>query len=143
MFFGAAPDLDLIYNFLKLKSYRIAGKGAPSHRKYLSHAPILWLIAGLTVYFLAQDDYYRTFGLLIWLGSWTHFVLDSIDYGIMWLWPFSTKFYSLRNRQADVEIGGSSFIGYLWSFAKIYSKALTFYLEIIIIISALIIFMRY
>jgi membrane-bound metal-dependent hydrolase YbcI (DUF457 family) len=139
MFFGAAPDFDLALNLFKLKSYRIVGNGAPSHRKYLSHAPVLWLIAGLAVYFLSPNDYYRALGLLVWLGSFTHFVLDSVDYGIMWLWPFNTKFYSFRNPHKDIEIGGLSFIGYLWSFTKIYSKALTFYLEIIVIVSALII----
>jgi membrane-bound metal-dependent hydrolase YbcI (DUF457 family) len=136
MFWGFAPDLDVFYYFLKNKNFLVSGQEAlkGSHRKYYSHAPILWLIAGLSVYFLAGSVYVKMVGLLIWLGSWSHFLLDSIDYGIMWLWPFSSKVYALRNREVKFVIQERNFFKHSFKFLQAYSKFWTFYFEILIIL---------
>jgi membrane-bound metal-dependent hydrolase YbcI (DUF457 family) len=141
LIFGVAPDLDMLYSFAKQKGYRVIGDDLPQHRKYISHAPILWLIAGLVIYFFAGNIYHKYIGLLLWFGSWSHFILDSFDYGIMWLWPLSNKVYSLRNREKNFGPidGPKNVISYFIGFLKQYRKVITFYLEIIIIISAIII----
>src|ERR1700729_1980799 len=71
MFFGFAPDLDYFYVLYRQRAFTVKDGGQVNHRKFLTHAPILWLIAGLAVYFLSVDVYYKIFGLLLWLASWS------------------------------------------------------------------------
>src|SRR5437762_3439625 len=84
VFWGFAPDLDVFYFFIKHKTLLVASGTSSSdpHRKFASHAPIYWLIAGLLVYFFSASEYWKFVGLLLWLGSWSHFLLDSVEYGI-------------------------------------------------------------
>jgi hypothetical protein len=152
VFFGFAPDLDSFYTFFKSKSFKVNPK-AGDHRKYFSHAPILWLLAGLTVYAAATSPFFKTFGLLIWLSSWSHFVLDSIQYGIMWLWPLNKKvycFYPLTNKgninTVMIEAAeNQKFFNYWVIFIKEYSKGLIISLtcEIILLFIALIVFLHH
>ena len=143
MWFGFMPDLDEFWFFLKNKSLLVNPKVESHHRSYLSHVPIFWLLAGLIWFGVASDPFWKTVGLLLWLGSWSHFLLDSIEYGIMWLWPFSKNFYALKD--AGVKKGQSSekdFIKHSWEFLKYYSTRLTFKLEILIIFAAIAVFLN-
>ncbi len=140
MFFGFAPDLDTFVAFAKARAFIFLNKKDTNHRKFYSHAPVLWLIAGIGIMLLAPTLYWKIVGLLLWLGSWSHFFLDSIQYGIMWLWPLSDKIYAFKDREIEMEIKDPTFFGYWWTFVKKYSKMLSFYLELIIIISAVIIY---
>jgi len=141
VFFSFAPDLDTFTGFVKERAWFVKNP-VNNHRKFVSHAPLLWLLAGLLVYFLAADVYWKNVGLLLWLGSGTHFLLDSIEYGIMWLWPFSNKVFALKNRGRERDIPSSTFFGYWWSHVKLYVNSLTFYCEVIVILTALIIYFR-
>ena len=142
MFFGFAPDLDYFYVFFRQRAFTVKDSNKANHRKFLTHAPVLWLIAGLVIYFLSADVYYKTLGLLLWLASWSHFILDSIEDGVMWLWPLSSKQYAFRFPE-DLVIKEDSFFRYWWKFLVSYSKQrLTFYLEIFIILTALIIYFK-
>ena len=142
MLFGFAPDLDFFYAFFKTKSLLIVGEKDVTHRKFWSHAPILWLIAGLLIYFLSGSEYWKLVGLLVWLGSWSHFALDSIEYGIMWLWPLDKKVYAFKNREVRLVIPEKNVFKHSWQFLKIYSTTVTFYLELIIILSAIFIYLK-
>jgi len=144
VFFGFAPDLDVLYFFIKHKTFLVSGKDSrnDSHRKYLSHAPILWIITGLLIFFFVPVLYWKYVGLLLWLGSWSHFLLDSVEYGIMWFWPFSTKVYAFKNTEVKLEVAEQTFIAHSIHFLKLYSTRLSFYLEILIIISAIIVFIN-
>ncbi len=144
VFFGFAPDLDIIYFFIKHKTMLVSGKDSKedSHRKYLSHAPVLWLIPALLVVLFAPSLYWKYVGLLFWLGSWSHFVLDSIDYGIMWLWPFSNQVYALKNRGVKLQVTETGLFTHSIGFLKLYSRRASFYLEVCIIICAIIIYLR-
>lgn len=93
-FFGFAPDLDLFYGFAKNKTMT-ASDDTFDHRTFLSHAPIFWLIPGVVLFFFMPDPFWKEVGLLSWLGSWSHFLLDSIEGGVMWLWPWRKKRYAL------------------------------------------------
>lgn len=143
MFFGFAPDLDNFVAFAKVRAWWYK-KGVDNtiHRRFYSHLPALWFIAGLLIYFFAQSPYYKMFGQLVWLGSWSHFLLDSIEYGIMWLWPFNKEIWALKNRGVNNGIAGESFFEYWLNFLKIYITRWTFIVEIIIIISFLTIYFR-
>lgn len=143
VFWGFAPDIDVFYYFFSNKTLLVAGGGSKKdHRSYLSHAPILWLIAGLLIYFFAGSIYLKYIGLLLWLGSWSHFLLDSIDYGIMWLWPFDKKIYALFNQNVKRPVSEKNFFAHVWKYLKLYTKMATFYLEIIVIVTALIVYFK-
>ncbi len=88
---GALPDFDFFIAFAKTGKFEIDNSKA-NHRKFASHAPLLWLAAGMVIFFASTSGFYKALGLLVWLCSWSHFILDSAN-GIMWLWPFSTKLY--------------------------------------------------
>lgn len=146
-FFGFAPDFDFFIAFAKAHAFKIDLSKA-NHRKFPSHAPLLWLIAGAVIYFFAKTDFGRAFGVILWLSSWSHFILDSA-WGIMWLWPFSTRLYPLpqkyyqdkilRAEAEEREENRKPFLNYWFDFAKnYYFGTLTGALEIIIIITALI-----
>ncbi len=141
-FFGFAPDLDTFWAFFKQKSFLLSGEKQVSHRKFYSHAPIIWLVVGLLIYFFGSSVYIKYFGLSLWLGSWSHFLLDSIEYGIMWLWPFSNKVYALKNVEIKVFIPEKNFFKHTWQFLKIYSTRVTFYLEVLIILIAIITYFK-
>ncbi|MBI5530332.1 MAG: metal-dependent hydrolase [Candidatus Doudnabacteria bacterium] len=141
-FWGFAPDLDNFAAFLKVKSFYYNKKDNSIHRQFYTHIPVLWLLAGLAVYFLAANAYWQMFGLLIWLGSWSHFLLDSIEYGVMWLWPFNKELWAFKNRGVKKQIDGESFFRYWTSFLKLYVTRLTFYIEIIILVCALVVFFK-
>lgn len=142
-FFGFAPDLDVFYFFIRNKTLLVSGEAKSNHRFYFSHAPVLWLLAGLGVYFFGSSIYIKDIGLLLWLGSWSHFLVDSVEYGVMWLWPFSTKIYAFKNQGVKVPVSEQSFFRHSFQFLKIYSRRLSFYLEMVIIISALAIFLHH
>ena len=62
MFFSFAPDLDSFVSFAREKAFIILDPEKNNHRKYLSHAPILWAVAGLLIYFLAPSTYIKYIG---------------------------------------------------------------------------------
>ena len=124
------PDFDFIGSFIKYGGLKYDPRKG-NHREFSSHAPILWLIAGLLIYFLAPTEFWKTFGILLWLCSWSHFVMDTIQYGIRWLWPFSNKRFRLNEvinePSADNNIAAAlnkNFFSYWWVFLKEYAKGL-------------------
>jgi len=144
MLFGFIPDIDTFIAFAREKAWFVKNQDN-NHRKFITHAPVIWLAMGLIVVAVAPNVYWKDVGLLLWLGSWSHFILDSIQYGIMWLWPFSNRIYAFKDRETQyikVDTLKNSFFGFWFGFVKSYSKSLTFYLEILIIISAVIIYIK-
>lgn len=142
VFFGFAPDIDVFFVFFKTSSLLVCGDEKVNHRKYFTHAPVLWLIAGLLIYFFATNNFYRFVGLIVWLGSWSHFILDSIEHGVMWQWPFSNKVFALKNQEERHIISEKNFFKHSRDFLKFYFTRLSFYLELVVIITALIIYFK-
>jgi len=143
MLFGFIPDIDTFIGFIREKTlFAVSQKN--NHRKFVTHAPIIWLAMGLIVILVAPNVYWKYVGLLLWLGSWSHFILDTVQYGIMWLWPFSKRIYAVMDREKDYihNPEEKTFFSYWWGFVKSYSKTLSFFLELIIIISAIIIYIK-
>lgn len=95
-FFGFAPDLDMFYAFWKEKGFHQTALNF-NHRQFISHTPIVWLGFGLLTMLVGGTQFWHYIGLMVWLGAWSHFLLDSTDYGIRWLYPFSAKFFSLTS----------------------------------------------
>lgn len=134
-----APDLDMFFSFFKLGSMRLA-KGASNHRLLVTHTPFFWLIFGIGVFFAlgatAKSGYVA---LAITLGALSHLVLDSIQYGIQWLYPFSKQLYSIRDRGVELDIEYRGFFTHWAQMTRAYARrfTLTFSLEIILIITAI------
>lgn len=144
-FFGFLPDIDEFWFFLKNKSLLVAQKSEKSHREFFTHAPVLWLSAGLLLIAVSEifeRNDLKIFGLLVWFSSWSHFLLDSVEYGIMWLWP-KRKLYALFKREKAIYIPEKHFFAHSIHFLKEYSRTFSFYLEILIIAIALITFIQY
>lgn len=141
-FFGFVPDLDMFYAFFKTKSFTVPAPKI-NHRFYLPHRPMIWLAVGVLVSVFASNPFWQLFGLLIWLGTWSHFVLDSLELGVMWLWPLNTKFYALKDPgiRENNETKGffKSWIRHLTYF---YPRQFTntFILELIILATTLVIY---
>ena len=132
MFFGFAPDLDYFLAFAIQKAWTIPDFEKNSHRRFLSHAPIMWLLVGLAIFFTAQTAFFKTFGLIVWLASWGHFLLDTIEFGIMWFWPVSTKkfYFIFRAEQKNHQL---NFVSFWWQAVKYYCSSVSFYFEVLLI----------
>lgn len=137
-FFGFAPDLDVFISFVKAKSFTVPDQSF-NHRYFWSHTPLPWLIVSLLIFFLATDPFLKYVGLVIWVSSWSHFLLDSLAFGIMWLWPLSRKHFALSRKEYNLmgEAGQKHFFQYwatfLLNWFKIYKISLSIELILIII----------
>ncbi|MBI2645072.1 metal-dependent hydrolase [Candidatus Uhrbacteria bacterium] len=141
MFFAFVPDLDMFVSFFRQRSCIIQKEH--NHRKFYSHTPIVWLIVGCMVMIFAQSLFVVYIGLLIWLASWSHFVFDSLNYGIMWLFPFSRRLFSIRDAGVELEIKERGFFSFWMAFMRNYATRfrLTFFSEIGVVCMALIVFL--
>lgn len=142
-FFGFAPDLDMFWAFAKNKAFILKDLNQTDHRKFFTHAPALWLTTGLLIYFLSLSELIKCLGLLLWLGSWSHFVLDSVECGIMWLWPFSSRMFAFKDVGKRQNIGETKFFQYWWKTVLLYVRSVSFYLEVVLILIALIFYFRF
>ncbi len=137
------PDFDLIKFFFEHKSIKLQKKD--SHRKYISHTPIFWLVISFAIILIGYifgNSFVSIIGLIILGGSWSHLIFDSLEYGIMWLWPFSHKFYSIHSVTEEDINEQKGTISYYWTFlTKYYIRRWTFYLEIIVTFIALLVFL--
>jgi hypothetical protein len=140
MFFAFAPDLDMFYGFATRHEWTASSKTF-NHRRFMSHVPVLWLIAGLGVYIFAATPFMQCVGLLLWLGSWSHFLLDSIESGVMWLWPFSHKVFALKNPGKTYVSSERRFFKFWTDFVQAYFHSPAFPFELIIITAAITVFL--
>lgn len=142
IFFGFAPDLDFFYGFIKHRTLT-ASEEKFNHRIFLSHAPVLWLIAGIAIAFIVTDPFWKTVGSLVWIGSWSHFILDSIEGGVMWLWPWKKKQYALIPDHEKFITKEKRFFPFWISFTKWYAMTfVSFWLELGVIASAAYVFIK-
>jgi len=136
---GEAPDIDLIFFYFNQRS--ATSKKMDSHRSYPTHAPMAWLIACLAVVLgghIAGSAFAELVGWMILAGSWSHFTLDSIEYGIRWLWPFTNRRFCLKEVPEFVSDKPSGTLSYYWALVTTaYLKQITFYFEIAIVLAAL------
>lgn len=139
--FSILPDLDLVIPFLKSKSLKF--NGDVNHRNFVSHAPLLWLFFGLGIYLFAASPFFKYLGLLLWTGSWTHFILDSFEYGIMWLWPFNPKRFAFHFTEDNYSSTEKNTFLFYWKWLReVYSKNITFYLEMLSIAAAIVLLFK-
>ena len=92
-------------------------------------------------YLIIQNAELKYVGLFILAGSMSHFIGDSLEYGIMWFWPFSKKQYYIHKIEKENFNKSEPLLRYYWKFfTKIYIKNYTFYAELVLIIAALLVY---
>ncbi len=125
---GELPDIDLVRWYFDAKG---------DHRDYFTHAPFFWLLISLAIaaagYFFGSL-FTEWVGWLVLAGSWSHLMLDSIEYGVMWLWPISSKSFVLKKEVPPENIAArpgspSHHFKYV---TGVYMKTISFWLEMIV-----------
>lgn len=141
---AAAPDLDLFYKFFQVKRFYLdkeSDNERTTHRRLISHAPLIYL-AVAAIAFLLGSDLVKALSIMFLAGTWSHFILDTSGYGIAWLYPFSSKLFTLKPINEETRSNGSGFTDYWMKFLNFYSRRPEFYLEILIILLAVYVFFR-
>lgn len=139
---AAAPDLDLFYKFWRVRRFyfdKDSDNEKTTHRRLISHAPLLYLSLAAVAFFLG-NEFVKALSIMFLAGTWSHFILDSSGYGIPWLYPFSDKLFTLKPINEETRSNGTNFTDYWIRFLGFYSRRPEFYLEILIIITAVIVF---
>ncbi len=138
---GELPDIDL-FLFSKEEHDQIKKHKKMSvcnHREYITHAPVFWLILCSIVVlsgYIFDNHFAQMLGQIILAGTCSHLLLDSIDDGVMWLWPYSKKRYAIFKASTETHVRIHS-LKYYWKFITTqYPKYWTFYVEIFISIIA-------
>jgi len=136
---GELPDIDIAWFYLTRIVFKTNSK--ENHREHATHAPLLWLALSLIIAaagYILKDIFVQYIGWTILVGTWSHFILDSIEYGIRWLWPFSDKRLCFREvPDADIDAPKGS-LSYYWEFVTgHYPRRLTFCAEIIVVVVAI------
>lgn len=144
---GWIPDIDLFAFYFEKKNNNYSTNS--SHREYITHIPIFWIAMFsliLLIGIICSSPFTIILSFVLLTGTMSHLVLDSIDYGIVWLKPFSSKRFCLFPMQLikeDPKLVATGSLIYYWNYLKgAYLKQVTFYAEIIVTIIALIIFYK-
>ncbi len=142
---GEGPDIDvLIFWFMRRQSAE--AKKKDGHRDYITHIPFAWLIGCFVISavgFAIGSPFIEYLGAVIFCGAVSHFILDSIEYGIKWLWPFSDRRFCIKTSpQFDMKKEPGSFAYYAEYVRKFYIKSPTFYVEILVTALAVFVALR-
>ena len=141
-FFGFLPDIDMFYAFFKVKGFTFKND-AVNHREFISHAPLVWFVASCVLFVFAPTLYIKYIAIIMWFGTWSHFILDSYETGVRWLYPFNKKLYALKSFSDISELFTNvGFWKFWWNFVRYYAAkmSLLFYTEIFIIIIAVVVY---
>ena len=137
---GELPDIDLFFFNIKYRHH--TANRTDSHRNYITHIPFFWFIISFTISFIGlifYSSFIEWIGLIILAGTFSHFILDSIEYGIRWLAPLSNKRFALQLEVPEKPTNDrpGSIRQYFHFLIRTYWKTKTFWLEIIVTITAL------
>lgn len=139
--FGDSPDIDLLFYYFNQKSSR-PDMDENGHRHYVTHTPAFWLALSLAIAaagYIAGSIFVQFIGWMVLAGSWTHLLLDSIEFGVRWLWPLTSRRFSLMKGSPDPEIDApkGSLSYYRIYLLKTSFRNVTFYAELLVTALAL------
>jgi membrane-bound metal-dependent hydrolase YbcI (DUF457 family) len=141
---GEAPDIDLIWFYFEKRRAKAPEK--QSHRDHPTHLPVTWLVISLSIMaigYAAGSSFTGYIGAAVLCGSWSHLILDSIEYGVRWLWPFSNRRFCLKDVSLPTSDRRPGSPAFYWEHIKTsYVKGLTFYVEIAVTLIALFVALR-
>lgn len=80
--------------------------GIGGHHELITHYPFFWLVLSLSIVVLAKlvhKPLLISIAVVTLIASWTHMALDlvGVTMGIYWLWPFSTREFSITPLHTD------------------------------------------
>jgi len=93
IFAAIIPDLDYIY-------WILSNSQAVTHRGLVTTKPFLYLILLLifvTVYCFYKKSWLKMGIIIIFSNIFLHFLLDTVFYGIQWLYPLSDSYFGIYN----------------------------------------------
>ncbi len=146
---GEIPDIDLLLFYLEKNKNK--NKTRQTHRDFITHIPMFWFVFCLTIFFigfLVTSKLIMLLSVVILAGTFSHFILDSLEYGIQWFKPFSKRRYCLfeikemedfekRSQHDHVKIGSLRFY---WNYVTtIYIRQVSFYAEFLVVIIAILV----
>jgi len=140
---GELPDIDLIFfNLAHRKNHKIE-----SHRDYLTHIPLFWLLISTVVVvsgFIFNSVFIEYLGWIVLIGTWSHLILDSIEYGISWLSPISKKKFAIKNNtnKENIIYRQGSILQHFHFITTTYLKTTTIWIEILVSIIAITVFFK-
>lgn len=139
-FFGFAPDLDMFYGFIKERGFYQTGIKF-NHREFITHTPIIWLGLSIIIALVGHTLFWYYAALAILIGSFSHLILDSTFFGIRWLYPFSNKFYALKQSGKMEPNLVKDFFNHWFNLVKMYyhTAPVTFLVEIMLVLTTLIV----
>ena len=82
------------------------------HHRFWPHTPAVWLVISviaLPLVWCVRKDWFVV-SLAVLAGVWLHLILDTWAGDILWLWPFSDRFFSLFTVPATQSFWGLSFV---------------------------------
>lgn len=137
---GEAPDIDLLFFNLHQRFSKNPSR-YDNHREFITHTPIFWialcsimLIMGIFI----NSIFVQLLAQVILVGSLSHFLLDSLEDGIRWLYPLSSRLFYLRKVAEHKVDGVKGTLRYYYKLLnRTFYKRITFYAEIIILIIAI------
>ena len=101
---------------------------SPSHRNMFTHTPLFWGCISVAIIVINQGAWFVTIPLLL------HLFLDTLDYKLMVLYPFSRRKYGL----GLLDRGSESKTKALTSYFKEYlADRRMFYVELVIMLVSL------
>ena len=144
---GELPDIDLIFFYFKHRKDKPgidvpeAHEDAESHRNYITHVPIFWIILSSSISAIGAlfGSLFVVFiGLVMLCGTLSHLILDSIEYGIRWTAPWSKRRFALMP-MPETSNGDrpGSIIQYVHFIIRTYWKTTTIWVEFVVTILAL------
>lgn len=141
---GELPDIDLLFFYFNQRSR--TSRKISGHREYITHAPLFWLVISLIIAgigWLIGSAFVQFIGWMIWAGTWSHFILDSIEYGVRWLWPFSDRRFALRQRPEIRIAARPGTPAHHWEYVRHhYFKMWSFYAEILVTLAGIWLFLH-
>jgi hypothetical protein len=130
--FSILPDLDSSLAVL-FKKWR-PGQEKLNHHDYFSHTPFFYLLLSVIIWLIGGTE----MGILFLLITFTHLLLDSwaTDDGIMWLWPFNRKKYSIfpSNLHEDGLYGTKYYLRYIGKLQVSIPEAVLFVAGVLLVI---------
>lgn len=133
--FAFIPDLDMFYAFFRVGRF-IQPVKKINHRKFITHTPLFWIMVGISVFYFNQNPFGFILALTIAFSAISHLFFDSLEYGVMWLWPFSKNQYAMFNSKLTHDYKENSFLDFWFGFLKVYATKMkpTFYTELVLLL---------
>jgi len=93
IFSAVLPDLDFFYQIFTNELYL-------SHRYLITHLPFFYLIALVILIIIScfyRKKWFKYAIIIVFVNIFVHLLVDTMFYGIRWLWPFSKDLIGVYN----------------------------------------------